>query len=143
MKLEYKEIINLKGKKLINTNPASSENGKVFVVTSATKTNVVLNKGITFKTPLFYETKQADYELYEPKLVHDDVNARVVTEDDNQVFYTSDLECPDEVVTNVVNMFNEGKDLSELDEYLLDEDRCTTEDREIIVESLYFIYNGK
>ena len=63
MKLEYKEILNLKGKKLINTNPKSSENGKVFEVTSATKTNIVLNKGITIKTPLFYETKQTDYEL--------------------------------------------------------------------------------
>lgn len=149
MKLDYKEILKLKGKKLINTNPTSSEKGKVFVVTSATKTNVILNKGITIKTPLFYETKQADYELYNPKLVHDITNARVVTEDDEQVFYTDEFvdgsgyQCSDKVVQTVVDMFNEGKGLMEIDEYLLDEGECTQESREIIVESLYTLYYGK
>ena len=40
-------------------------------------------------------------------------------------------------------MFNEGKGLMEIDEYLLDESECTQEAREIIVESLYTIYYGK
>lgn len=83
------------------------------------------------------------------KLVFDKVNARVVTEDDEQVFYTdefvdgSDYECSDKVVDTVVQMFNEGKGLMEIDEYLLDEGECTQDAREVIVESLYFIYYGK
>ena len=80
--------------------------------------------------------------------MHDKVNARVVTEDDNHVFYTSDEnpdnDCPDEVVdvVVVVQMFNEGKDLGEIDEYLLDAE-CTQDAREIMVESLYLLFNPK
>ena len=80
------------------------------------------------------------------KLVFDQVNARVVTENDEQVFYTNDFDansdyhCEDEVVQNVVDMFNEGKGLMDIDEYLLDECKCTQDAREVIVESLYTIY---
>jgi hypothetical protein len=82
-----------------------------------------------------------------PNIVFDQVNCRVVTEDDNQVFYTTDTEnpdndCPDEVVAVVVQMYNEGKDLDEIDEYLLDAD-CTQDAREIMVESLYHLFNPK
>lgn len=80
------------------------------------------------------------------KLVHDKVNARVVSEDDSiNAFYTTDNEnkdndCPDEVVDEVVKMFNEGKTLIEIDEYLLDAE-CTQDAREIMVEGLFFCYN--
>ena len=79
-------------------------------------------------------------------LVHDKVNARVVSEDDSiNVFYTTDNEnkdndCPIEVVYEVVKMFNEGKTLIEIDTYLLDAD-CTQDAREIMIEGLYPIFN--
>lgn len=85
------------------------------------------------------------------KLVFDKVNNRVVTEDDSKnAFYTDEFDtddcyCEDEVVNNVVKMFNEGKDLMEIDAYLLDEGKCTQEAREEIVEGLFLIYypNGR
>jgi hypothetical protein len=79
------------------------------------------------------------------KLVFDKVNCRVVTEDDTKnAFYTTDNEnpdndCPDEVVEEVVKMFNEGKNLMEIDEYLLDAP-CTQDAREIMTEGLFPIY---
>jgi hypothetical protein len=79
------------------------------------------------------------------KLVFDKVNARVVTEDDTiNAFYTSDNEnpdndCPDEVVEIIVQMYNDGKTLSDIDEYLLDA-MCTQDAREIMIEGLYPIY---
>jgi len=80
-----------------------------------------------------------------PVIVFDKVNSRVVSEDDSiNVFYTVDTEnpdndCPDEVVEVVVQMYNEGKELMEIDEYLLDAD-CTQDAREIMVEALYPLY---
>lgn len=63
MNLTYKEIVNLKGKELLNTNTSSAEFGKVFKVTSSTSKNVILDNGITIKTDIFLETKQYDYKL--------------------------------------------------------------------------------
>lgn len=82
-----------------------------------------------------------------PVIVFDKGNCRVVTEDDNHLFYTtdtdnSDNDCPDDVVEVVVQMYNEGKDLMEIDYYLLDAD-CTQDAREIMVESLYHLFNPK
>jgi len=80
------------------------------------------------------------------KLKYDKEVARVVTLDnkltafDTSKFNTGDLECDDEVVENVVNMFNEGKTLEDIDDYLLDECKCTQDAREVIVEGLYHIY---
>jgi hypothetical protein len=83
------------------------------------------------------------------KIVYDVYNSRVVAEDDSRnVFYTTDLTCPDEVIEKVVELFNsvkEGEEYvgssSDIDDYLLDECRCTQEDREHIVESIYdFLY---
>jgi hypothetical protein len=85
-----------------------------------------------------------------PTIVFDKVNSRVVTEDDTtNVFYTNDFGkdkdtyCEDKVVENVVGMYNEGKTLMEIDEYLLDEGECTQDAREIIVESLYLLFYPK
>ncbi len=70
-----------------------------------------------------------------PKLVFDDINCRVVTEDDSiNAFYT-DNQCPHEVVEVVVKMYNKGKKLIEIDAYLLDAD-CTQDAREIMIEGL-------
>jgi hypothetical protein len=80
------------------------------------------------------------------KIVYDKVNARVVFEDDsNTIFYTdsfkpnSDFACSDMVIENVISMFNNGDDLSIIDEYLLDECECTQDAREIIVEGLFVV----
>ena len=43
------------------------------------------------------------------------------------------------VVNRVVAMINDGKSLGDIDEYLLNEGRCTQDEREIITESLYGI----
>ena len=80
------------------------------------------------------------------KLVYDKVNCRVVLEDDSKnAFHTStfnnDLICSNEVVDKVVEMFNTGKSLVDIDTYLLDEERCSQEAREIIVEGLYLIFH--
>lgn len=83
------------------------------------------------------------------KIVYDIENGRVASEDDSRnVFYVSGLSCPDEVIYKVVEIFNsieEGEEYvgssSEIDDYLLNEYRCTQEDREFIVESIYeFLY---
>jgi len=78
-------------------------------------------------------------------LVNDNLNNRVVLEDDSEiVFYTDtfnseDEFCTDKVVNNVVNMYNNKNTLREIDAYLLDEDGCTQDSREIIVEGLYLL----
>lgn len=63
MNLTYTEILKLKGKELLNTNTNSADFGKVFIVTSSTNNNVILNNGITIKTTIFFETRQNDYKL--------------------------------------------------------------------------------
>jgi len=48
----------------------------------------------------------------------------------------------EDVVINVVTMWNEGKTLAEIDDYLLDEGRCSQEEREIIVEGIYKFFGN-
>lgn len=75
------------------------------------------------------------------KLIHDFNNARVVLEDDTlNAFYTDELGCPNEVIDRVVELYNTGLDLLDIDKYLLDEEKCSSEDREIMIEGLYYIY---
>lgn len=81
------------------------------------------------------------------QLVYDQVNARVITDDDSKVgfytdkFNTEDYHCTDEVVNNVVDMFNKGLTLVDIDDYLLDEGQCTQDAREVIVEGLWLLNN--
>lgn len=84
------------------------------------------------------------------KIVYDIDNDRVVSEYESKlVFHTLPLSCPDEVIYKVVEIFNEVKggeeyvgSRSEVDAYLLDEYRCTQDDREYIVESIHrFLYS--
>lgn len=78
-------------------------------------------------------------------LVFDSVNCRVVTEDDVHVFYTDKMECPDDVIYKVTTFYNQNKEKAlsllgsegAIDQYLLDEGRCSQEDREEIVKNLY------
>lgn len=63
MNMTYKEILNLKGKKLENINTNSGEFGKVFNVTRATKNHIELNNGIKIITIIFHNTKQQNYKL--------------------------------------------------------------------------------
>jgi hypothetical protein len=61
----------------------------------------------------------------------------------NVVFKTnvvfSDTNC--DVIDNVVNIWNSTKSVDEVDGYLLDEEKCTQEEREHIVESLFEYFN--
>lgn len=64
------------------------------------------------------------------------------------VFETKELTCNEpnnfsSVVDNVVSYHNSGKTLREIDDYLLDEELCTQEDREHIVETAYVNYYDK
>lgn len=73
----------------------------------------------------------------------------VITADTREVvFKTNELECVDRddtnsVVDTVVSMHNAGKDFEDIQDYLLDEGRCTTEDMEIILEDSYANYYDK
>lgn len=64
--------------------------------------------------------------------VHDLENKRLV-------FETHEIENK-EVVKTVVDMYNDGKDLSEIDKYLMDAE-CSQDEREIIVEAIYNYLN--
>jgi hypothetical protein len=74
------------------------------------------------------------------KLVYDKVNARVLVNDVINAFYTDNLYCDDEVINNVIDMFNNYKTLKDIDNYLLDESKSTSEDREIIIEGLFLVF---
>lgn len=74
------------------------------------------------------------------KIVFDETNNRVVTENDEHLFYTDDFESDNKVLINVVNMFNNDKTLIEIDDYLLSEELCTQDDRELIIESLFHLF---
>lgn len=63
MNLTYNQMLNLKGKKLKNINPNSSDFGRVFTVTSSTKKYITLDFGIKIITNIFFETKQHNYEI--------------------------------------------------------------------------------
>jgi hypothetical protein len=84
------------------------------------------------------------------KILFDKLNNRVVTEDDTKnVFYTDDFDkesdayCDDEVIETVVKMFNDDKDIMEIDAYLLDEGKCSQEAREEIIEGIHNLLFGK
>ena len=47
------------------------------------------------------------------------------------------------VIDNIVIMFNNNNDLSEIDDYLLDEPLVTQDEREIIVENLWSFLFGE
>lgn len=77
------------------------------------------------------------------KLIFDKDNARVVSDDDKLVvLYTNefeigtDMECGDEVFEKIVELFNNGRTLAEIDRYLIDSPKCTQEAREAITETL-------
>ena len=64
------------------------------------------------------------------------------------VFRTDELSCVDannfsSVVDKVVELHNSGASWIELEEYLLDEALCTSDDKEIILESAYKNYYVK
>lgn len=89
------------------------------------------------------------------EIIYMDGFDEVVDADTNEVIFSTKI--PDsirdffdrttiepEVVDNVVNIWNENFDAITnlfsdgiLDEYLLNEEKCTQEERELIVESLY------
>ena len=103
------------------------------------------NKTHKNKTTLSFGNVVFLFYLCLMKLIHDKGNSRVVLEDDSKnAFYTDELVgdayASDETVDTVVTMFNEGKSLIEIDEFLLDDIGCTQEAREIITEGLYKIY---
>jgi hypothetical protein len=79
--------------------------------------------------------------------VHDFDNCRVVTEDDEPVFYTEELTCDIEIISHVVLLHNQNDHNSQeigsggiIDEYLLNA-ICTQDDRKHIVESIYLYQN--
>jgi hypothetical protein len=50
------------------------------------------------------------------------------------VFYIDDLN--PEVVAKIVEIYNNGNDVAKVDEYLKDEERCTQDEREFIMEQI-------
>ena len=58
MQLEYKEILKLKGRRLIDT-----RHNHEYTVTSVTNNKITLNKGLKILTSIFYEHSQQFYEL--------------------------------------------------------------------------------
>lgn len=56
------------------------------------------------------------------------------TDGEDVVFYIDDLN--PEVVTKVVEMYNADKTTQEIDAYLKDEERCTQDEREFIIEQI-------
>ena len=71
------------------------------------------------------------------KWVHDVDNARVIDEHDkNCVFYTDKLICDASIIDEVVRLHNIDSD-GEIDDFLLNDERCTQDDREVIVEGIF------
>lgn len=70
------------------------------------------------------------------KWVHDVNNARVIDEnDENCVFYTDKLTCDASTIDEVIRLHNIDSD-GEIDDFLL-YDKCTQDDREVIVEGIF------
>ena len=63
-----------------------------------------------------------------------DTNTIIEEETGDVVMYGDDV--TPEVLSNVVFMYNQGKELSEIDQYLLDEELCTQDGREFIIENI-------
>lgn len=85
------------------------------------------------------------------KLIHDIANKRVITEGDSVVaFTTENLECTQEVIDKVVELYNNATEKQQLlgsggiiDEFLLNSPDCYQEDREEITEQLYDFLSSK
>ena len=61
-------------------------------------------------------------------------NSIIEEETGDVVMYGDDV--TPEVLSNVVNMYNQGKNITEIDQYLLDEQLCTQDEREFIIENI-------
>jgi hypothetical protein len=46
----------------------------------------------------------------------------------------------DFVLTEVVSLYNSGADLQTIDKYLMDEPKCSQEDREVITETFFNLF---
>lgn len=64
----------------------------------------------------------------------DGITAVIDYKTEEVIFYPNDIKS--EVVENCLNIYNRIKDIKEVDEYLLNEEDCTSDDREFIIESL-------
>lgn len=80
-----------------------------------------------------------------PKIVFDEVNERIVTEDDTKnIIYTEQFEkrlFP--TFRDVVTLWNDNAHLQEIDDFLATDERCTQEEREEIIESFWNTFNKK
>ena len=61
-------------------------------------------------------------------------NSIIEEETGDVVMYGDDV--TPEVLSNVVKMYNQGKNITEIDQYLLDEQLCTQDEREFIIENI-------
>jgi|GEM_PF-4838780 len=61
-------------------------------------------------------------------------NSIIEEETGDVVIYGDDV--TPEVLSNVVKMYNQGKNITEIDQYLLDEELCTQDEREFIIENI-------
>ncbi len=80
------------------------------------------------------------------QLEYDINNCRVVSQPecgDYLAFYTDELQVPDKVIYHVVDIYNEGCNLTVIDGYLMNNELITQDDRETIVEGLYSIKDSK
>jgi len=74
---------------------------------------------------------------------------KVVTEDTNElVFDIKDLTCieldnPNSTIDNVVILHNSGLGLERIEEYLLNNNRCSKKDRDYIIEQSFLNYFSK
>jgi hypothetical protein len=74
------------------------------------------------------------------KLVHDKDNARVILEDDVDVaFYTDKFNNEDHVVEKVIQMYNDGKLLNDIREYIKQEANCSPSTKIEIISGLSLI----
>jgi hypothetical protein len=77
-------------------------------------------------------------------IVYMDGFDQVIDEATQKVVFKTKTEfadCNCTVIDNVVNIWNKTKSFDKVDEYLLDEEKCTQEEREHIVESLFEYFN--
>jgi len=61
-------------------------------------------------------------------------NSIIEEETGDVVIYGDDV--TPEVLSNVVKMYNQGKNITEIGQYLLDEELCTQDEREFIIENI-------
>lgn len=70
------------------------------------------------------------------KIIYFDGYDEVRDYDTHKVIFSTVNINPD-VIDEVVCIWNKTKCLKELDDYLLDEEKCTSDERELIIESIY------